>query len=190
LHTTQLDEPFLEAAARVIAERGIERATLERIASEAGLSRVTLHRRGITKEAILAALYERAVDEYRRAIWPALVHEGSGRERLELALRRICDVAEAHLGILLAAGTVRDAVFHQEGEDALTRSPFTEPLERLLRDGAADGSLRQLHPEEAATVVFNLVGQTYMHLRAGHRWNPDRACESIVDILIGGLRAK
>jgi AcrR family transcriptional regulator len=59
LHTTQLDEPFLEAAARVIAERGIERATLERIASEAGLSRVTLHRRGITKEAILAALYER-----------------------------------------------------------------------------------------------------------------------------------
>lgn len=187
MQQTEFDEAFLEAAARVIAERGIERATLERIAGEAGLSRVTLHRRGVTKEAILTALYQRAVEEYRRAIWPALVHEGSGAERLELALRKVCDVAEAHLGVLLAASNVRDAVFHDEGDEALTRSPFTEPLERLLRDGVGDGTLRQVDPEETATVLFNLVGQTYMHLRAGHRWNAERACERIIDVVIRGL---
>jgi hypothetical protein len=35
---------------------------------------------------------------------------------------------------------------------------FTEPLEKLLREGIADGSLRDVDPVETATVLFNLVG--------------------------------
>jgi len=35
---------------------------------------------------------------------------------------------------------------------------FTEPLERQLRDGLADGTLRTEHRRESATVLFNLVG--------------------------------
>src|SRR5712691_2532581 len=72
---------------------------------------------------------------------------------------------EANLELLVALQAHTDAVFHEEGEQPLTRSVFTEPLERLLRDGAADGSLRDVDPVEMATVLFNLVGWTYIHLR-------------------------
>jgi len=44
---------------------------------------------------------------------------------------------------------------------------FTESLERLLRDGIADGTLRPEDLRESATVLFNLVGWTYIHLRSG-----------------------
>ena len=59
---------------------------------------------------------------------------------------------------------------------AARRSPssvFTEPVQRLLADGVADGSLAVDDPEETATVLFNLVGHTYRHLRAGHGWSPE-----------------
>jgi hypothetical protein len=71
----------------------------------------------------------------------------------------------------------------------LTRSPFTEPFERLLRDGAADGTLRRVEPTETATLIFNQVGWTYIHLRTGHRWRAERARAATVELALEGLAA-
>lgn len=182
-----IDDRFLHATRQVVAEHGLEGATLERIARAAGVSRVTLHRRGVTKGRIVAALLDRAVEDYRRAMWPALTAPGSARQRLEAGLTALCEVAEANLGLLAQTGPPLDAVFHEEGDETLTRSTFTEPLERLLRDGVMDHSLRDADPRETATLLFNLVGQTYIHLRLGHRWNPERARARLVDIALAGL---
>jgi AcrR family transcriptional regulator len=183
-----LSEPLLEAGRRAFEKFGYRGATVERIAAEAGLSRVTLHRRGVSKDEILAALVQRATDEYRAALWPPLTASGSGRDRLEQALAALCGSAERNLALLVALRAQSDAVFHEdESGETLTRSVFTEPLERLLRDGAADGSLRQVDPVETATVLFNLVGWTYVHLRTGHRWEPERSVRTTLDVAVNGL---
>jgi AcrR family transcriptional regulator len=187
-----IDAAVLDAARRVIRERGWAGTTAERIAAEAGISRVTLHRRGIKREDVLAALSEMAIGAYRDAMWPILVADGSAAERLREALETICHVAETHLDVLVAAQAASDAIFHDATADdrpAPTRSAFTEPLERLLRDGAADGTLRQIDdPLETATVLFNAAGWTYLHLRTGHRWPPGRSRDQIVSLLADGLR--
>lgn len=185
-----IDPALLEAGRRAFAQHGYRGATVERIAREAGLSRVTLHRRGVGRDAILAALAQRASDEYRRALWPALTAAGPGRDRLQQALEALCGSAEANLDILLALQAQSDAIFHEDSDgEALTRSVFTEPLERLLRDGAADGSLREVDFVETATVLFNAVGWTYVHLRSGHRWTAKRARRATVDLALNGLTA-
>jgi AcrR family transcriptional regulator len=72
----------------------------------------------------------------------------------------------------------------------LTRSVFTEPVERLLRDGAADGSLRAVEdPVETATVLYNLVSHTYRHLRRGHGWPPARARQAVLTLALDGVAA-
>ena len=80
-------------------------------------------------------------------------------------------------------------MFHRREDVALTRGVWTAPLERLLRDGAADGSLREVDVPETATLLMNLVGYTYRHLRAGHGWPPERATRSIVSLVMEGLAA-
>ena len=184
------DERVLDGARAALAKHGWPGVTLERIAEEAGVSRVTLHRRGVSKDALLGRLAERAIEEYRAAMWPALTGAGSGAARLEQALAALCEVAEANLALLLALGAASDAVFHEQGEEALTRGRFTEPLERLLRDGAADGTLHAPDPVEAATVLFNLVGWTYVHLRTGHGWPPERARGATLPVALDGVRSR
>ena len=182
------DSALLGAARRAFERYGYAGATLERIAAEAGLSRVTLHRRGVTKDGLMTELVARATDDYRRLLWPALTADGTGAERLALALVALCEAAERNTALLVAMRARTDSVFHDGGEtEGLTRAVFTEPLERLLRDGIADGSLRQLDPVEAATVLFNMVGWTYIHLRNGHGWNPDRARTATLDPVLHGL---
>ena len=187
----QLDtSPELLAAARtVFARHGYHGATADRLAREAGVSRVTLHRRGITKDVLLERLVSQAIESYRASIWPAITGAGTGRERIHSALGALCESAERDLGLLVALRTQSNQVFHDDGTDVLTRTVFTEPLERLLRDGASDGSLRALDPIETATVLFNMVGWTYVHLRTEHGWPPERARTSVVDLAMCGLSA-
>jgi len=70
----------------------------------------------------------------------------------------------------------------------MTRDAFTEPLERLLRDGVAEGSVGAIEdPAESATVLFNLVAWTYIHLRSGHRWKPERAQAATLAVALHGV---
>lgn len=185
-----IDPELLQAARRTFATHGYAGATIERIAAEAGVSRVTLHRRGVTKDGLLAELVARATEDYRAAMWPALTSEGSGAERLVIALEALCASAEENMALLVALRAQSDGIFHrQDAEEVLTRTVFTEPLEKLLRDGTADGSVRAVDPADMATVLFNLVGWTYIHLRTGHGWNPERALRATLDPVLHGLLA-
>ncbi len=186
-----VDPRILPGARRAIEQHGWQGATLERIAAEAGTSRMTLHRRGVTREAVLGALASSLEQQYREALWPALTAPGDGRARLEQALGALCGVVEENLALVAALGDrPRDAIFHEDDDGAgLTRSTFTGPVERILRDGAADGSLRSVEdPAETATVLFNLIGWTYRHLRLSHGWTPERTTRGVLSIALDGVR--
>lgn len=182
-----IDQHLLDATGQAISRWGLREVTLERIAAEAGLSRATMYRRGVTRDELVDALTVQAADTYQRAVLPALAQPGSARDRLAAALEALCRTADEHLellgGLFLAGGEV----FHQPGPDAMVIDVFAEPFERLLRDGALDGTLRPLPPTLTATVLFNLVGWGYIHLRAAHQWQPEITARTIIDLLFAGL---
>ncbi|HEY1594374.1 MAG TPA: TetR family transcriptional regulator [Thermoleophilaceae bacterium] len=184
-------DAVVEGARRALELHGAGGITLERIAAEAGVSRMTLHRRGVSKDDILAALALRLEAEYRDAGWQALLADGSARDRLRRALELECHVAESNLELLDALSTAaRDEIFHERDGRRLTRPVFVEPLQKLLREGAEDGSLEPVEVDETATVLFNLVGHTYRHLRAGHGWSATRARAAVVRIAMDGVAAR
>ncbi|MGI8333865.1 TetR/AcrR family transcriptional regulator [Actinomadura scrupuli] len=182
-----LDPRLIDAAERAIARWGLAETTLERIAETAGMSRATFFRRKVSREELIAALTVRAAETYRAAIWPALTGSGTAAERLRAALEAICGAADQHLDLLAGMFLAQGEVFHRPGPDALLVDVFAEPFERLLRDGAADGSLRKVSPIVTATVLFNTAGWGYIHLRAGHHWDAETARNAVMDLVLNGL---
>jgi len=164
--------------------------TTAELAAASGVSRMTLHRRGITKEAVLAQLGARLQAEYREALFDAVTATGSARERLRRALGAVCEVDERYLVVLDALAGGLDAIYHEPGAPGaavLTRPGFTGALRRPLEDGARDGSIAVDDPAETATLLFNAVGHTYRHMRTGHRWPADVVRERIVSLVLDGL---
>lgn len=187
-----LEDPVVRRRAAEAVERiGWNALTLEELGRALGVSRVTLYRQGIAKHDVLEALRDYLSESYRAALWPALTQSGGAPERLALALGGLCDVSERHLGLLRALpDDDLDTVFHEPGTEALTRSEITAGLTRLLRDGVEAGTVVVGESvEETATLLFNLIGWTYRHLRTGHRWSREHARRAVIDLAVRGVSA-
>jgi len=172
------DERLLAAAARVLQDAGWEGLTIEAVAEAAGLSRVTAWRLGASRETLIASLLSQLGQDYRQAMWPAIVGAGTARERLDLAIGALFDVIDAHLPLLLAS----DTVFHRA---TATKINFNEPFTRLFEDGRIDRSVAAIadDPAEAADLLFNTVCWPYVHLRGRHGWPPARARKRLRGLL-------
>lgn len=185
-----VDRTLVEATAAAVAKWGLSEVTLERVAAEAGMSRATIYRRAVSREDLIGALTAEAADTYSRAMLPALAGSGTARERLESALDALCVTADEHLHLLAGMFLAHGEVFHKPGPEAMVVDVFAEPFERLLRDGAVDGTLRELPATITATALFNLVGWGYIHLRAAHYWEPEIARRILLDLVLNGTGAR
>ncbi|MFV1990130.1 MAG: TetR/AcrR family transcriptional regulator [Acidimicrobiales bacterium] len=173
-------DELLLSVESAIGEHGFDAVTFEQIATEAGLNRVTLYRRGHTRESLLTEVAAVAAAEFREACLPALTHPGTAPERLYLLSEALFDLADRHLALLAGLFDGPTAIFHLTVDDhhVLTRLEYSDPFQRILSDGTAEGSMDSRDPAEDAEVLFNLLGWTYIHLRRSHGWDSARAREA------------
>jgi len=179
--------PELIAATEAVLDgHGWAGLTAELVAEAAGINRVTLYRRGHTTAVLLAAAARQAATEFERAALTALTHPGSAIERIRTLLDALYQLADDHLALLAGLFDGPTAMFHLGGtaDDApiLTRLEYTEPFERLLRDGNHDGTLHSDKPRQDAELIFNTAGWTYIHLRRSHQWSADRARAAVTRV--------
>jgi AcrR family transcriptional regulator len=178
-----VDDELRRATIEVLRERGFGGLTLERVAEVAGRARSTLWRQGLTRDALILALVRDLVADFRTTMYPVLTSGGTGRERLEVGLGKLCDLLDRHMPLMLAT----DEAFHQATGPA-EPPDYLHPFIRFLREGADDGSLPPFDDVvEAADVAFNCVAWPYVHLRGRHEWPAERARSRVVGVVLNGL---
>ena len=187
-HVAEVDPDLIRATEAVVDRHGWGRVTVELIAEAAGINRVTLYRRGLSTNHLLAAAAGAAAAEFQSRALEALTAPGSAAQRLDLLLDRLFRMADAHLALLAGLYDGPTAVFHLTGSAdtdplVITRLEYTEPFERLLRDGQHDGTLASDDPHGDAELIFNAAGWTYIHFRRSHSWPPHRARAAVMKLV-------
>ncbi len=178
-----MDDVLYEATVAVLKEAGWDGLTLDRVAERAGRSRATLWRRGVTRDWLLTGLLRRLAEGYRDAMLPVLTATGSPRERLHLAMHALCDVVDAHAGVLV----VSDEMFHRAHEVGDVPLGFLDPFIAVIRDARTDGVVRGKGTDvELADILFNAVAWPYLHFRARHGWSATKARNLLFATLIDG----
>jgi AcrR family transcriptional regulator len=183
MQSPAIDESVRRATIRVLREHGFAGLTLERVAEVAGRARSTLWRQGLTRDALILGLVGDLADDFRATMYPVLTSGGTGRERLEAGLEKLCELLDRHLPLMLAT----DEAFHQAtGPDE--PPDYLHPFIRFFREGAEDGSLPAYEDVvEAADIAFNGVAWPYVHLRGRHGWPAERARMRIVGLVLNGI---
>jgi len=148
----------LYGAAQLIAERGLDGTKIEDIAEATGIPKATIYYHLDGKTGVLEFLLADLLDMIAGAVGVAVSSDEDARTRLEAAVA-------AQLGVMLEHPFLCRALVGDLGRATrlpdlavALRSAFYEPIESLLADGVADGSLRQVaDPGAVALSVFGAI---------------------------------
>lgn len=186
-------------AAELIAERGLADAKIDEIADAAGIPKATLYYYFAGKEEILAFLLSDVLGLIAGEVGTAVASPGTASERLRATVSAQLRVMLEHPAVCRAlVGDLGRATRLPELAVAL-RGAFHQPIEQLLHDGVADGSLRQVRdPSVVALSIFGAVTLSALSLMieppsgGGDPGTKDatRAAEAICDLLLTGIESR
>lgn len=173
-------EQILATAETTLAQR--PETTMQEIATASGLGRATVYRHFPTREELLDALRERALDEAERALAGALLDEGSAPEALERAVAALLSVGRRYSSL------VSQIALHPEL--LVGRPGLAQPLGSVIVRGRQAGELDAgLSPP---FVIGALAGLLVAAVRgqAKDRLAPEDAAAVVTRTLLHGIAAQ
>jgi AcrR family transcriptional regulator len=154
-------ERVLEAATRLLAEKGFEGFTVQDVAAQAKVSIGAIYERFGSKEALLRAVHSLMMEEIAReeSIYDTAQPEAADVGAvIALWVRRIAATMDAHRGLMrpfMHLGAL-DAVIAARGSEASVR--LSHRFKAALLPYASE--FRHLQPEVALDVAFRLTYST------------------------------
>jgi len=181
-------EAVLTAAARVFAERGYHRTSLDEVAQILNVTKPTLYYYFKNKEAMLFACIQHGLDMLE-AVGDAdpAPGERTGMERLVAYLKRYAKVNETDFG--RCAVRISDAELSDASRKKVRRikTEIDRRIRELVSNGIADGSIASSDPKITA---FALAG-ALNSIGHWHQRDADMVGQKIADeyisLLVKGL---
>ena len=171
-------EQLLDAAARVLAQRGYTDAQMDEIAAAADTSKGGLYFHFPTKEALVTAVISRAGDILRRRVNRAMNDAGSDPvARADAALSTLIDTLSAHrsLARVLVSDTLAGSAPARERIAAI-EDEFVDVISAELRRALDAGRLSDLDapldPDLTARAWVGMVQSTLSAWAAGRIATP------------------
>ena len=191
-------EGFLKAALAIVVAEGFAALTLHRVAAASDYTRAALYRYFDSKEALIAALTVRVIDEIRETVSASVAEHAAETAiaRLRVAVAAYRSYANenpeklAMLSMLMA-----DARVILPGEKTVRPTiaaleKTLAPLAALLAEAADGGALtRGVHGARAAVLFASVHGSLQLRkqaARSAHLPNTDALCDLAVDSLLAG----
>lgn len=179
----------LPLAADLIAEQGLDQTKVEDLAEVTGIAKATLYYYFAGKEEVLVFLLRDMLAQVGDAVAIAAESEGSAAERL-------VKVIDAQIRVMTDQPSVWRALMAELGRagrmpeiaDALMNAYYM-PVQRLLDEGATDGSLRAVDdPASTATAVFGAATVAGLHLlMSGQTIDPQALAASVSTFVLRGV---
>jgi AcrR family transcriptional regulator len=183
---------ILAVAARLFSTRGFHGTSMRDIAAALHIRAPSLYKHVVGKDELLAAVAGRYLDAFLPELAAAAAADGDAARRLGLMIRTSVDVGRRYLPEFLALSNDWNHIRATPGlADLAARTRAGEALWlAVLRDGAADGSLRaDLDPRPAyrllVSAVAGMVDDRYDDIDDGP---PERRAAAAVAVLVQGLR--
>ena len=151
-HRQAVRHATLDAAAELVAERGLRGVTMSQIAEQTGIGRATLYKYFPDVETILFAWHERQLSRHLEQLAELRGHAGTPAERLEALLETYALIQHEHHESELAA------LLHGGRHVAQAQQHLTRFVRDLVAEGAAASEFRSdITPEELAVFCLHAL---------------------------------
>ncbi len=184
-------ETVLRRAIELFNRQGYDATSINDIAVDLGVSKSALYHHFASKEALLAAALDEALEGLSSAVAAA-----ADATRDESAYDRLQATVEAAVHILVAHLPAVTLLLRVRGNSPLEKSALErrrhidEQLARVVRQAADEGDLRDdVDPEVISRLVFGMVNSLVDWYHPDGPISPETIAEAVTGVLFRGLHA-
>jgi AcrR family transcriptional regulator len=174
------------AAARVFAQRGFERTSVQELTEAMGLTPAALYHYFPSKEELLVEVCDQLLDPLLDRARALAGQRDSPAERLRELVRLWVEHVIAHRDHMLVFQQVRPVVEHGEQWRGVrsNRKRFERLLDDALEDAERTGELVHLDRRLALAALLGMVNHTAQWYRPRGRLSPEAIADGYVDLLL------
>jgi AcrR family transcriptional regulator len=155
------EDAFIDAAQRLIQTRGYEQFTVQDVLDDVGASKGAFYHYFDSKVDLANAVAERMADQASATIEPLLADPACpAAEKLEALFRSLAAFKAERKDLVLAILRVwlsDDNVLIRDKTRRLATTRLVPWLDRIVRQGVAEGVFTSRYPERLATVLAALI---------------------------------
>jgi AcrR family transcriptional regulator len=178
-HRQTVRDASIEAAAALVAERGLRGVTMTQVAEATGIGRATLYKYFPDVEAILAAWHQRQIAAHLKQLAETRDSADTPRSRLEAVLATYATIvrqSHGHHDAELAS------LLHRDEQVARAERQLHELVRNLVHEAVASGDVRDdIPPDELAAYCLHAIA-------AAGRLPSKAAVTRLVGVTLAGLR--
>lgn len=187
---TARHEAIIDTSARLFAAKGYHATGIVELCEANNLGKGALYHYIGSKEALLAAIHDRVMDEVMRGADRIAVAGGTPSAQLAMlgdALLEVIHRYPDHVWVFLhefpALTGDRANQFRER------RRSYERRVEAVLHAGVESGEFRDLDPWLTARAWLGMHNYTYLWLRPGQRWSVHDIAQPFAELFMRGIRS-
>ncbi len=183
---------ILEAAARLICEKGYDAASIQDIADATGLTKAGLYHHIRSKESLLLEIQHYGMDVFEEKVLSQVVSIADPLERLKVCMEKNV--------LLVTHGWSKEVTIILHEHATLTgearsqintrKKRYVRFLETSFAEAVRAGSIRPVNPKVAAFAFLGMVLWIYKRFRADGPISAEQLAREMQDLFFGGLEIK
>jgi len=178
---------ILREAARAFVENGTQNTSLEDVAARVGVTKPALYHYVSSKDELISQVLDVAAQEKLAMLDTIQAQAVSGRDRL----RRVCELWATSATTDFGRAVVlieRYALAPRSLEKYLdVHRKILRRIESLIRDGVADGSIRDCNPAVMALGLMGVFNSPARWYRKDGPMSLDAAVQQLVELIEHGM---
>ncbi len=184
-------DQILEAAAQIIRRKGFHAASMQDIAEAVNLQKASLYHHFSSKQQILLALLDQALDLLIERVSDVLTQDNPVDEKLCQAMRVYLGSLGEHAdlaAVLLLEHRSLDSEYHER------HIPRRDRFERLWRDliqeGVESGVFHDTDPSMTARALLGVMNWTITWYRSDGLFSIGQISDQFAALFLDGLRGR
>ncbi|MGA9532272.1 MAG: TetR/AcrR family transcriptional regulator [Anaerolineales bacterium] len=181
-------EDILHASAQIFRRKGFHATSMQDIADAVGLQKASLYHHIASKQEILLALLDQALDLLIEDLSAVANSDRPPREKLRTAvrtyIRTLSDHADLASVLLLEYRYLKHDLLQRHID---RRDRFEAIWRSLLQEGIESGDFRPVDPTLAGFALLGVQNWMITWYRPGGDLDPDEIAESFADLYLEGL---
>ena len=183
---------ILEAAARLICEKGYDAASIKDIADATGLTKAGLYHHIRSKESLLLEIQHYGMDVFEEKVLSQVVSIADPLERLKVCMEKNV--------LLVTHGWSKEVTIILHEHATLTgearsqinarKKRYVRFLESSFAEAVRAGTIRPVNPKVAAFAFLGMVLWIYKWFRADGPISAEQLAREMQDLYFGGLEIK